>query len=360
MPREKQNWDTTSVFLKNRYHTTEVWTDKHGKDIHPGTGYWVGGNTKVYGAAAFRLREADFGEVHHEGGLSPAWVVRYDEFEPYYCRAETLFDIHGVGGIDPTDPWRSKPYPFPPLPNEPRMQAVHDAVAADGLHPFPMPLAIKRLTNDPLHSPCIRCDTCDGYPCLIHAKSDADINCIRPIMNLPNVTLRCNAKVLRVNTNATGTEATGVSVQMDDATAAATFTANVVVVACGAINSAALLLASATEQHPTGLGNTSSDMVGRHFMFHNSNTMIAISTHRNDDKYMKTWGINDWYFKTRTPITPGPWAVSSRWGRSAGDDASRGDIPGTRIRAGRYRQPRRPLVAYDRGPARPQQPRATG
>ncbi len=130
LPREQENWDTKAVFLDNRYHTKDVWTDKDGKDIHPGTGYWVGGNTKVYGAACFRLREQDFGEVHHEGGLSPAWLVKYDEFEPYYGRAEELFDVHGAGGIDPTEPWRSTPYPFPPLPNEPRMQAVSDSIAA--------------------------------------------------------------------------------------------------------------------------------------------------------------------------------------------------------------------------------------
>ena len=309
LPREQENWDTKSVFLDNRYHTKDVWTDKDGEDIHPGTGYWVGGNTKVYGAACFRLREKDFGEVHHEGGLSPAWLVKYDEFEPYYCRAEELFDVHGAGGIDPTDPWRSKPYPFPPLPNEPRMQAVSDSIGHIGLTPYPVPLGLKRLPNDPLNSPCIRCSTCDGFPCLVHAKSDADINCIRPVMGLPNVTFRYNARVTRVNTNPAGTEATGVDVVFDAETAAQTFTADVVAVCCGAINSAALLLASATDRHPTGLGNTGSDMVGRHFMFHNSNTMLNVSTKRNDDKYMKTWGINDWYFQG--PDADYPWPLGS-------------------------------------------------
>jgi choline dehydrogenase-like flavoprotein len=296
LPREKENWDTTTVFLKNRYHTKDVWTDKNGKDIHPGTGNWVGGNTKVYGAAMFRLRERDFETLEHKGGISPEWLVKYDEFEPYYTKAEFLFDVHGKAGIDPTEPKRSGAFPFPPLSNEPRMQTIQDEVSAQGLHPYPVPLGLKRNETDSLRSPCIRCDTCDGFPCLIHAKADADINCIRPVMDRSNVTLRTGAKVLRVNTNPSGTHATGVDVQMEGQTSTVTFTADVVVVACGAIASAALLLASASDQHPTGLGNKSSDMVGRHFMFHNSNAMLAISTHRNDDKYMKTWGINDFYF----------------------------------------------------------------
>ncbi len=298
LPREKENWDTVAVFLRNRYHTTDAWTDKHGKEIHPGTGYWVGGNTKVYGAAMFRLRERDFGTLQHEGGVSPEWLVKYDEFEPYYARAEHLYDVHGQAGVDPTEPWRSGPYPYPAMANEPRMQVVHDEVAAQGLRPFPVPLGLKRNESDLLKSPCIRCDTCDGFPCLVHAKADADINCVRPVMDLPNVTLKTGARVLKVNTNAAGTEATGVTVELADEARPATFTADVVVVSCGAINSAALLLASATDAHPTGLGNRSSDMVGRHFMFHNSNAMLAISQHYNGDKYMKTWGINDYYFGT--------------------------------------------------------------
>jgi choline dehydrogenase-like flavoprotein len=296
LPREKENWDTTQVFLKNRYHTKEVWTDKHGKDLHPGTGYWIGGNTKVYGAAMFRLREKDFADLQHKGGLSPGWVVRYDEFEPYYGKAEVLFDVHGEAGIDPTEPRRSTPFPFPPLPNEPRMQIIQDAVKKQGLRPYPVPLGLKRNSADPLRSPCIRCDTCDGFPCLVHAKADADINCIRPIMDLPNVTVRHSARVRKVLTNPTGTAATGVEIDSEDQKSFDTATADVIAVCGGAINSAALLLASATDAHPTGLGNRTSDMVGRHFMSHNSDAMLALSTKRRDDNYMKTWGINDFYF----------------------------------------------------------------
>lgn len=299
LPREKENWDTTAVFLKNRYHTTETWTDHNGKPIHPGTGYWVGGNTKVFGAAMFRLRVRDFETLQHEGGISPEWPLKYDVFEPYYTRAEKLFCVHGKSGIDPTEPPRSEEYPFPPVSNEPRMQQIQDAVAGLGYKPYPVPLGLKLNEADRMRSACIRCDTCDGFPCLIHAKADSDIDCVRPVMDRPNVTLRTSAKVTNILLNSTGTAVAGVEVELqnpaDGAKTSETFTGDIVVVSCGAINSAALLLKCVSDKFPNGLAN-SSGMVGRHFMFHNSNAMIALSTRENDDKYMKTFGINDFYF----------------------------------------------------------------
>lgn len=299
LPREKENWDTSAVFLQNRYHTRETWTDKHGKTIHPGTGYWVGGNTKVYGAAMFRLRVKDFETLQHEAGISPEWPLKYDVFEPYYTRAEKLFCVHGKSGLDPTEPPRSAEFPFPAISNEPRIQEIADGIAGLGYRPFPIPLALKLNEADRVRSACIRCDTCDGYPCLIHAKADADIECVRPVMDLPNVTLLTGAKVSRVLTNPAGTAATGVEVELNDPMTGqpgpATFTGDLIVLSCGAINSAALLLQSATDRYPNGLAN-SSDMVGRNFMYHNSNAMVALSADENPSKYMKTFGINDFYF----------------------------------------------------------------
>jgi choline dehydrogenase-like flavoprotein len=295
LPREKENWSTTAVFLDNRYHTKEVWTDKDGKQLHPGTGYWVGGNTKVFGAAMFRLRQEDFEVLRHKGGISPEWPVKYDEFEPYYAKAEELFCVRGQGGIDPTEPPRSAPYPYPPVSNEPRLQEISDAVKALGYRPYPIPLGLKLNEADRVRSACIRCNTCDGYPCLVEAKSDSEMNCIRPVMDLPNVTLRTRARVTRIITNATGSAVESVEVALDDSDKTATFSADIIVVACGAINSAALLLRSASDLHPKGLAN-SSDMVGRHFMYHNSSAMAALSMTPNRSKYMKTFGINDFYF----------------------------------------------------------------
>jgi choline dehydrogenase-like flavoprotein len=299
LPQEKENWDTTAVFLKNRYHTNETWTDHNGKPLHPGTGYWVGGNTKVFGAAMFRLRVKDFETLQHEGGISPEWPLKYDVFEPYYARAEKLFCVHGKSGLDPTEPPRSEEYPFPPVSNEPRMQAIQDGVARLGYRPYPVPLGLKLNETNRLRSACIRCDTCDGFPCLVHAKADADIDCIRPVMDLPNVTLRTSAKVTNILTNSTGTAVTGVEAEVDDPASgqktSATYTGDIVVISCGAINSAALLLKCESDRYPKGLAN-SSGMVGLHFMYHNSCALVALSTHENDDKYMKTFGINDFYF----------------------------------------------------------------
>jgi choline dehydrogenase-like flavoprotein len=321
MPQEKLNWDTQAVFLDNRYHTKEVWQGKDGKDLHPQQAYFVGGQTKVYGAAMFRMRAEDFGVVQHQGGTSPAWPISYAEMEPYYTQAEELFDVHGdlgsapavPGGFgssfDPTEPFHSKKYPYPALPNEPRMQSIEDDVRKLGVNTFPMPLGLKRNDADPLASKCIRCDTCDGYPCLVHAKSDADINCIRQIMHLPNVTLMTNSRVTRLLTNSEGTAITAVEV-IHSATGAktstpATYSAGIFALCAGAVNSAVVLLASANDKHPNGLAN-SSDQVGRNFMYHQADALLALTTDRNEDSYTKTWGTNDFYLKDTDPAYPFP------------------------------------------------------
>ena len=283
-----------SVFRKNRYHTTEVWEDRDGKPLRPGTGYWVGGNTKVYGAALFRLRERDFERIEHVGGVSPEWPVKYKDFEPYYSRAEKLFCAHGKRGIDPTEPPMSEEYPFPAIFSEPRIQEIHDQLANRGYKPFPVPLGLKLNEADSVFSECIRCDTCDGFPCLVGAKSDSDMNCIRPIMKYPNVTLITEAKVDRLHTSADGRTITEVEVELKGGNRAV-FRASIVIVSCGAINSAALLLKSANSSHPSGLAN-SSDMVGRHFMFHQAGAILSIGAELNPSRYMKTFAVNDFYW----------------------------------------------------------------
>jgi choline dehydrogenase-like flavoprotein len=317
LPQEKLNWDTQAVFLDNRYHTKETWQDKNGKDLHPQQAYFVGGQTKVFGAAMFRMRAEDFGVIQHQGGVSPAWPISYGDLEPWYTKAEELFHVHGdlgdapslAGGygssFDPTEPFHSKKYPYPAFTNEPRMQAIEDDVRKLGIHTFPIPLGLKRNEGDPFASKCVRCDTCDGYPCLVHAKSDADINCIRQIMHLPNVTLMTNSRAVRLLTNSTGTAVTSVEVIHAGSSMTATYSAGFFAVCAGAINSAVLLLASANERHPNGLAN-GSDQVGRNFMYHQADALLAISTQRNEDSYTKTWGTNDFYLRDTDPNYPFP------------------------------------------------------
>jgi choline dehydrogenase-like flavoprotein len=293
LPREKENWDTVSVFQQDRYHTTEIWRDRAGQELHPGTGYFVGGNTKVYGGALFRWRERDFERVQHKGGISPEWPLKYRDFEPYYTEAEHLYEVHGHHGLDPTEAIATQDYPFPPICHEPRIQEVHDALQERGFHPFYIPLAIKLNEVNRRLSHCIRCNTCDGFPCLVDAKADADINSIRPANEHENLTLLTKAKVLRLHTNPSGREVTAVETEI--AGQVHWFSADIVVVACGAINSAALLLRSANDRHPNGLAN-SSDQVGRNFMKHQNGAIVGLTKKLNPTQFQKTMAVNDFYW----------------------------------------------------------------
>jgi choline dehydrogenase-like flavoprotein len=296
VPREKANWDSRAVNVNARYHTKEVWHDKDGKPLHPHTNYYVGGNTKFYGAALFRLREHDFEQIEHHGGVSPAWPISYNDLEPYYTRAERLYEVRGTRGEDPTDPRASSDYPFPAISHEPRIQQLHDDFTRLGLSPFHVPLGIRLDEKTPNNGPCIRCDTCDGFPCLVHAKSDAQVLCIDPALKHPNVTLLTNAYVSRLETSASGREVTIVRVQRNGVEES--YSAGIVVVSCGAINSAALLLRSASARHPRGLANCS-DVVGRHYMGHINSVLMAVSKCPNPTVFQKTLGVNDFYFGSK-------------------------------------------------------------
>jgi choline dehydrogenase-like flavoprotein len=293
VPREPDNWSTRAVNVEGRYQTRERWRDQAGKELHPHTNYWVGGNTKFYGAALFRLRQEDFGEVRHHGGLSPAWPIGYDELEPYYLEAERLYQVHGERGVDPTDPPASGPYAHPAVSHEPRIQQLSDDFARLGLRPFPVPLGIMLDEKNRRQSRCVRCGTCDGHPCLVQAKSDAQVVCVDPALGYPNATLLTGAYVSRLETSASGREVTQVLVERDGARER--YSADVVVVSAGAINSAALLLRSRSDQHPRGLAN-GSDVVGRHYMGHINSVLMALSKCPNPTVFQKTLGVNDFYF----------------------------------------------------------------
>jgi choline dehydrogenase-like flavoprotein len=315
LPREKANWDALEVYQKERYHADESWFDKDGQVFRPQTGYWVGGNTKLYGAALLRLRERDFERVIHKGGISPAWELKYQDFEPYYTQAEKLYDVHGERGEDPTEPPATAGYPHAPVSHEPDMQQIADGIRTLGCHPFHLPLGLKLNEVDRAFSPCIRCDTFDGYPCLVGAKDDAEVNAIRPAREAyDNLTLITGAKVLKLHTSASGREITAVEVELTlmgeslqehggipstiewpTRTEVQQFSADIVVVACGAINSAVLLLKSANDKHPNGLANRS-DQVGRNFMKHQAIALVALGTQPNRAVFQKTIAVNDFYW----------------------------------------------------------------
>jgi len=293
LPREPQNWLAQDVFVDNRYVSADTWYDGDGKPFQPQIHYFVGGATKLYGAALYRLRGEDFGELRHHDGISPAWPISYDEIEPYYTRAETMYEVHGARGEDPTEPPASAPYPFPAVAHEPRIQALSDDLAAAGYHPFHAPCGVRLTAADMPRSVCVRCQNCDGFPCPVHGKSDADVLGMRPALEHPNVTLRTNAQATRIETNAAGTAATEVEVQQNGSKER--FAGDLIVLACGAANTAKLLLMSANDRHPKGLAN-GSGQVGRNYMFHNSQAVLALSREENPTVFQKTLGLNDFYF----------------------------------------------------------------
>jgi choline dehydrogenase-like flavoprotein len=294
LPREPENWSSEDVFSKGRYLPDEDWIDDHdGQPFKPHQQYFVGGNTKFYGAILFRLRERDFEQVNHYGGVSPAWPISYADLEPYYGEAERLYLVHGQAGEDPTEPQRSSPFPHPPVSHEPRIQQLADDFARTGHNPFHLPVGIDLNESDPEAGNCVRCDRFDGFPCLADGKADAHVLCVRPAIKNDNVTLLTHARVARLETDASGGTVTDVVV--DHRGREERFSADVVVVSCGAINSSALLLRSGSDRHPNGLAN-SSDVVGRNYMAHINSGVIAISQTPNTTKFQKTLGVNDYYW----------------------------------------------------------------
>lgn len=293
LAQEKDNWNSRAVFTEAKYTARETWKDKDGRDFHPGIHYYVGGNTKFYGAALLRMRPQDFGELRHHGGVSPAWPLSYGQMEPYYTRAEHLYEVHGKHGEDPTEGPTSADYLFGPVSHEPRIQQLFDDLETIGHRPFHLPLGIRLLEKNRAFSKCIRCSTCDGFPCLIHAKSDAEMICVRPALEYPNVRLLTDAFVTRLQTDASGRAVKIVHVQRNGLNEQ--YSANIVAVSCGAVNSAALLLRSANDKHPRGLAN-SSDVVGRHYMCHNNSAFMALSKTPNPTVFQKTLALNDFYF----------------------------------------------------------------
>jgi len=297
LPRERENWDSKAVFVDARYQAPEAWYSSDGKNFHPGLHYFVGGNSKVYGAVLLRLRERDFDEIRHPDGVSPAWPLKYDAFEPYYQAAEELYYVHGLRGEDPTEPPSNRPYPYPPITHEPRIQELFDGLKREGRHPFHLPVGILLEEKDgkPLpHSACIRCNAFDGYPCLTNGKADAQVICVDPTLRAhSNLTLLTNSYVDRLTTDSRGHRISGVEVIRS--TERMTYSGDIVIVACGALSSALLMLRSANDDHPYGLANDSG-LVGRNYMRHNNSVVMAVSRTPNPTKFQKTLGLNDFYF----------------------------------------------------------------
>jgi choline dehydrogenase-like flavoprotein len=289
LPREEQNWSPQEVFLARRYKPDEMWRDGDGAAFRPGVHYVVGGNTKVYGASLPRLRESDFAAVQHRDGVSPAWPFGYADLEPFYAQAEQLYRVHGTAGQDPTEPWRSGPFPFPAVPHEPYIDDLRGRLTRAGVRPSSNAMGIDLRPG----GRCVRCRTCDGFPCQVDAKSDAQTCALDPALATGQVELRTGARAVRLVTADGGRRIDHVVVDTGDGLREVR--GGAYVLAAGAVNSAALLLASADQDSPDGVANRSG-LVGRNFMMHNNAHIAAVDVRRrNQVVFAKTLSVNDWY-----------------------------------------------------------------
>ena len=252
---------------------------------------------------------ADFGEIVHIDGVSPAWPLGYEEFEPWYAKAEWLYQVRGLHGEDPSEGSWSEEYPWPPISHEPLIQQISDDLDRAGYSPFHIPRGIMLDEANPPTSLCIRCGECDGYPCLVHAKADADIIAVRPLLSRLNVTLLVNAQVMRLETDPRGRSVTKVVVRRGDAREE--YSGDIVVLAAGAVNSAKVLLQSASDRHPAGLAN-GSGQVGRNYMCHASTDVVALAEKPNETVFQQTLGINAFYLANESRRVSYP-RNSRRW-----------------------------------------------
>jgi choline dehydrogenase-like flavoprotein len=255
LAKESSELINTEVFQQEQFHVPEPWFDRTGEPFHAQTEYAVGGNTKIYSGVLMRMRERDFEEVQHQDGLSPAWGLSYQDFEPYYTEAENLYQVHGQSGEDPTDPPRSEAYPFAAVKHDPQIQPVVDGLSKQGLHPTALPLGLGD-----------------------QGRTDAEDTGISPILSAPNVTLKTSAQAVCLHTNSSGSEVKAVQAKIGPQSYL--FLGHIIVVSCGAINSAALLLRSPNAMHPNGIAN-SSGMVGRHLMKQQLSVVVQLTTNTN-------------------------------------------------------------------------------
>ncbi len=280
--------DARAIFVQGRFRPAETWWDGRGRPFSPGNHACVGGNSKFYGAVLIRFRREDFAARSFADGDRPAWPFAYEELEPWHGRAETLFEVRGAAGLDPTEPPRSTPYPHPPVPDEPSIAWARERLRAQGLRPFPLPLAVdlgRWLARAPT--------PWDAYPDTTGAKKDAESAALARALACPDVELRTGTTALRLLPAPDGRRIEGVEVERGGERSI--LRAGTVVLSCGAVRSAALLLASACTVCPAGVANRSG-VVGRHFMNHNCTALLAVHPRRrNDAVYQKTLGLNDFY-----------------------------------------------------------------
>ncbi|MFK7844097.1 MAG: GMC oxidoreductase [Rhodothermales bacterium] len=313
LPIEPANWDAKAVFGHGRYKTSELWYDVNSeKPYRPGNHYWVGGQTKMYGANLQRFRAEDFEELAHVDGISPAWPIKYEHLEPFYGEAESIFAVRGDAGVDPSEPFRSTPFPFPAIPHEPAIAQLVNKLEAKGFRPHPLEMAVGWEGSG--CNPDSPCTGCDGFPCYAQGKADAETQCLRPALASPNVQLLQNTKVNQLTISANGQRI--LSAEASCRGEAISIKANTFILACGAANSPAVLLRSQSSAWPTGIGNKY-DQVGRHYMLQNQSALMSVCPFGTTNLTMqKTVGIHDFLFEA--PSFPYPAGAIQTLGKLTG------------------------------------------
>ncbi|MCY1667020.1 FAD-dependent oxidoreductase [Rhizobium sp. SL86] len=284
--------DAEAIFGRAHFRPKEEWLDGDDRPFNPGNYYNVGGNSKFYGAVLLRYRREDFSPLRHMGGTTPGWPIGYDSLEPWYQKAEQLFEVRGALGEDPTEPPHSGKYDFRPVPDEPPIADLRRRLSAIGLHPASLPLGVD-VDRWLAHGST----TWDAYPDTCGGKKDAETVSLAHALRHFNVSLETGCEVTRLLAGEGG-QITGVEVSNKGEKQV--LTAPIVVLSAGAVRSAAILLSSVDERYPHGLANRS-DQVGRNFMNHNCSAVLALHPlRRNPSVYQKTLLVNDFY------LTGGP------------------------------------------------------
>ena len=304
LPREPQNWlgratssSTTATSRRTRGTTSD------GKAFQPQVHYCVGGATKLYGAALYRLREEDFGELRHHDGISPAWPIGYDEIEPYYTLAEQLYQVHGARGEDPTEPPASAPYPFP----RGLARAAHPAALRRprGRRPAPVPRAVRRACSTRRTCPtarCVRCATATASRASCTRSPTPRCSACGRRSSTTNVTLLTNAEAVRLQTDAAGHAGHRRRRRPRRRAGDATRRHRRRLVRRGEQRAGCCSRRPATA-HPHGLAN-GSDQVGRNYMFHNSQAVLALSQRAQPDGVPEDARAQRLLLRERRPRVP--------------------------------------------------------
>jgi choline dehydrogenase-like flavoprotein len=282
LPIEEQNVADVGLFRKDRYHPKEQWFGTDGDPFSPQTLYALGGNTKIWGGVLERMREQEFEGLALQEAHAPAWGLGYGEMAPWYGQAEDLYRVHGRSGVDPTEPNRQADYGLAPKPIEPFMEELRSALQRHNTHPYDLPLSWSQSPVDP--------------------SGDAELFGVDRAL-APNgaITVRTGTEVTRLHVNPSGTEVRGVEANV--AGQNWLFMAHHVVLAAGAINTAAILLRSATDHHPRGLSN-GSDQVGRNLMNPQLTSILQLAAEPNSGRYSRSLGVSDFLWGDKNVSFP--------------------------------------------------------